>query len=231
MNIRAALGAKKGRTHFLLLACCLLALSCLALACRSGFGRNAPNLQVQHAPTGTPDSQFAIADFDGDRHPDLATVELVRFNPLHSRYSVSFQLSRGRLQTIALTGPAGGLLLLARDVNGDRALDVVLVTARRHELLAVLLNDGSGNFASADPGQFRINVVSSRTQLATSPSRIEDRAVLALVYSLPGDLVRDTLASPTQESGLASSRSLEIANSLSESCFLGRAPPPPVHLA
>src|SRR5438105_6355315 len=151
--------------HLFLGLGCLLAISEVAKVRGSDFSRGTGKTQAQNSRATIPDSQFAIGDFDGDRQPDVATVEIARFNTLRSRYWVSFQLSRGRLQTIGVTGPGGGLVLLARDVNGDRALDLVLVTPWRHELIAVLLNDGEGNFSPADPTQVPIEAVSSITQL------------------------------------------------------------------
>ena len=223
--IRASLTATKWRMHFLLGVCCLASLSQRALANGSDYSRTSQNAQAQGSPAKFPDVVFAIGDFDGDRRPDLATVEIARFNSFHSHYWVSFQLSTGRPQRIGVTGPSGGLVLLARDVNGDRTLDLVLVTAWRHELVAVLLNDGAGNFAAADPSQFRIDAASPSAGIGIAPSRIEDCTVLAVPYSLPGDLGRKTLAPPGQKAEPAFSRSFDFATTLCRSFFFGRAPP------
>jgi hypothetical protein len=218
--IRANGGTKKWGIPFLLCICWLLSVS-NATPTYGSDSRTQRTTEVR-------DSQFAIGNFDGDRQPDLATVEMVRFNPLHSRYWVSFRLSSGRLQTIGVTGPSEGLALLARDVNGDRALDLVLVTAWRHEFVAVLLNDGAGNFAAADPVQFRFNTVSSTSRVGIVPKRINEGTILAFQYSLTGDLDRDTWAGPNQQSKLGCPRSLELASILSQSSILGRAPPPSI---
>ena len=225
---RAVPGHRKLRIHFLFLClvCCLASASRSVAASRCGETRNTCDTQLQGSLTGTPDSQFAIGNFDGDRQPDLATIEMVRFNPLHSRYWISFRLSSGRLQTVGLTGPSEGLALLARDVNGDRALDLVLVTAWQHELIAVLLNDGAGNFAAADLAQFQFNTVSSTTQLGMRPKRINDGTILALQFSFTGDLDRDAWAEPSQQSTPGCPQCLECMSSLSQSSILGRAPPP-----
>jgi hypothetical protein len=233
MKIAAFPGTRKWRMRSWLAICCSLVSSLVfsayasaaAPAERPAACPSASIAPLRHCAAAFPDSQFTIGDFDGDRQPDVATVEMVRFNPLHSRYSVSFQLSTGGVQTIGFTGPAGGLLLIARDVNGDRALDLVLVTAWQHNLVAVFLNDGFGNFAAADPRNLRIEVVSSHTRLATPPVRFEDRAVLAVPYFRPGDFDRGILARPQLESELASAQHLDFASSLSQPSFLGRAPP------
>lgn len=231
MKIGAIREAHKWWMRFLFAICCAFflthAFSAYAAPPRSidGFTPCESAAQVQSCPADFPNSRFVIGDFDGDRQPDVATVEMVRFSPSHSRYAVSFQLSKGRLQTIGLTGPAGGLLLLARDVNGDSALDLVLVTAWQHSLVAVFLNDGFGNFAAADPRQLRIDVVSSRTHLVTPPICIEDHSVLGLQYSLPGDFEGEPLALPNLEADLGFSRHLDFPSGLSRPSFLGRAPP------
>src|ERR1700720_2791049 len=71
-------------------------------------------------------SQFAIADFDGDRRPDLATVHVGQSSSWSTHYWIAFQLSGGSRQTLGITAPTGGLRITSRDVNGDSFLDVVV---------------------------------------------------------------------------------------------------------
>ncbi len=97
---------------------------------------------------------FAIADFDGDRKPDVATVQIVREAALDSFYSIRLQLSTGEESAIGITGPQGGLELVARDVNGDDVIDLVVTTAMGSRFVAVLINDGHGKFTPAEPGAF-----------------------------------------------------------------------------
>jgi hypothetical protein len=221
--IFASHGTRKWPVHFFLAVCCLLSVSQAAIARGCASSRSRCEAQTEDASAAIPDSPFAIGDFDGDRRLDRATVEIARFNALHSRYSVSFRLSKGRLQTIGVTGPAGGLVLIARDVNGDRALDLVLVTAWRHELVAVFLNDGEGNFAATDPTQFRINALPSRLQIRITPGRTEDRTVLSFQHAVPGEPGHKLAL--TGESGAVVSRALDFAVTLFPSSLLARAPP------
>ena len=223
--ISAVLGARKWRIPLFISVCCLLSIYHPTLTYGSQCTLSSSKSQPRDLPAENSDSQFAIADFDGDQRPDVATLEMVRFNSLDSDYWLSFRLSRGGLQTIGVTGPSGGLALLGRDVNGDCALDLVLVSAWQHRLIAVLLNDGAGNFAAAPPAQFQINILSSPAQAGTAPGRIDDRTILAVQYSVAGGLDRDSWAEPDEEAPLGFSRSFEFPRTLSQSSILGRAPP------
>ena len=133
-------------------------LCCLALCFAGFFGRT-----VQAAPrpaqtaTGIAAqtvSPFALADFDGDRQLDLATVQVGQPSASQTRYWIHFRLSSGVRQFIPLMGPAGGLRIASRDVNGDSFLDLVVTTAWQELPVAVLLNDGRGNFTIGDPHAF-----------------------------------------------------------------------------
>jgi hypothetical protein len=103
---------------------------------------------------GTFGVPLAIADFDGDQRPDLATVS-VEQTTLHSTdYSIRFRFSAAPGSSIALTASAGGLDLSPRDVNGDSMLDLVVSTALDSKIVAVLVNDGHGNFLLARADAF-----------------------------------------------------------------------------
>lgn len=99
-----------------------------------------------HAGTGS----FAIANLDGDELPDLASVELDRANGVATSYRIRVQLSAWPESAIGVVGPLGGLRITAADVNGDDRIDLVVRTAQKSTLIAVLLNDGSGHFRKAE---------------------------------------------------------------------------------
>jgi hypothetical protein len=221
--IRALQRIGKRSAQLLLAVCCLLLIAPAARASARDFSASNAQPRADNSDAAIPDSKFAIGDFDGDRQPDLATVETARFNPLRSRYSISFQLSKGRSQTIGVTGPAGGLVLVAQDVNGDRALDLVLVTPWRHETVAILLNDGQGNFSAAQPGQFRIDAASSGAQLGLVSRIPEDRTVLSFQYSFLLELRGK--AAVQREWTPTLSRAPAFAVRLFSSSASGRAPP------
>ncbi len=130
-----------------------------------------PSLQTTSVGSG---SQFAIADLDGDLRPDLASVRsgLNAFGS--ANYWIDVQFSAATRQSIQVVGPFGGLLIAARDVNGDRAVDLILSTRGNKESLAVLLNDGKGHFSKADPALFPDAFRNSGTNFGSSPNDVND---------------------------------------------------------
>jgi hypothetical protein len=97
---------------------------------------------------------FAIGDLDGDLRPDLANIQTGRSDVSQTDYWIQLQLTAAERQTILVVAPTGGLQIVARDVNGDDALDLVLTTAWLKEPVAILLNDGHGVFSRVDPRAF-----------------------------------------------------------------------------
>lgn len=99
-------------------------------------------------------TQFAIADFDGDRKPDLALIRVTSDGSPTSQYSVDFDFSAGRKPGIYFVGPAGGLQISPRDVNGDKFADLVVTSLLDSQFVVILLNDGKGNFVVAEPSDY-----------------------------------------------------------------------------
>jgi hypothetical protein len=136
--------------------------------------------QVEHAlflvapslPAELP--QLAIQDFDGDRKPDIAEVRVERNDPHSTRYSINVRLTSGVDQSIGLTAPFGGLQITPRDVNGDNALDLIVSTTLQNEPVAVLLNDGNGNFSKAEPTAFAGAFSHSNTSLYSASHQAVD---------------------------------------------------------
>jgi hypothetical protein len=138
-------------------------------------------------------ANFAIADFDGDRKPDLATVEVQKGNSSStSQYSIRLQLTAGGVQVFGVIAPAGGLQIVARDVNGDDALDVLVSTAWQHQQVAVLLNDGHGKFTLADAGAFPTAFRGSREDWTSGTPVLSDSTVLVRIEYPPGGLDRES---------------------------------------
>jgi len=119
-------------------------------------GTAAASVNVQNPPVTShgPGLPFAIADFDGDLRPDLASIQVGSNSSGSTEYWIQLQLSAAGRQSIRLVGPPGGLLVEARDVNGDHAVDLIFVTAWFRQPVAILLNNGHGSFSRAEPDAF-----------------------------------------------------------------------------
>ncbi|HVE65375.1 MAG TPA: VCBS repeat-containing protein [Thermoanaerobaculia bacterium] len=97
-------------------------------------------------PVGRAPYLLAVADFSGDGRPDLAT-------PDFSGHTVSVLFGDGRGGFAAAPGSPYRVgerpfSAAAADVNGDRALDLV-VSHDDSDDLSILVNDGKGRFAAA----------------------------------------------------------------------------------
>src|SRR5277367_5889934 len=124
----------------------LLAVLCLALL--AGHPAEATRRRDLAKPgsAGAAGASFAIADFDGDSLPDFATVQPGLATASRTDYWIHFSFSLGSDSSFAVSAPAGGLQIASRDVNGDNFLDLIISTRISNEPVAVLLNDGRGNF-------------------------------------------------------------------------------------
>src|SRR5580704_5732336 len=172
-------------------------------------------------------ADFAIADFDGDRKLDLATVEAQRGSSSNTtRYSIRLQLTAGAAQVFGVIAPAGGLQIVARDVNGDDALDVLVSTALQHKQVAVLLNDGHGNFTLADPGAFPAAFGGSGGDWTSETPALSDSTVLVRIEYPPGELDRESeFDGPPVQFERARASVPAGATRLFLFSLLGRAPP------
>jgi hypothetical protein len=127
-------------------------LFCLLLALLFVLPARANAASTEDAPAPGTESRFVIADLDGDVLPDFATVDGQFDGSGKTNYWIQLQLSQTGQQSIRLVAPAGGLSIQARDVNGDHVPDLLLVTAWSKHPVAILLNDGHGDFSRLKPG-------------------------------------------------------------------------------
>jgi hypothetical protein len=132
----------------------LWALLLLLFVFAGGGTIEAANRMSRPAVSIGPGSQFAIADFDGDGHPDLASIQAGQNGATAGNYWIEVNLSSVGREFLRLTGPTGGLRIEARDVNGDHSIDLVLFTAWFRQPVAIFLNDGHGNFSREAPSKF-----------------------------------------------------------------------------
>lgn len=90
------------------------------------------------------------ADFDGDRRTDatLVVADSGRGISVPGRYTITVQLStKNNSKTFTLQAQPGGLDLSARDVDGDRDLDLVITGRFTGEHIGVWVNDGAGELS------------------------------------------------------------------------------------
>ena len=163
------------------LSCAMLLLGCSVLGLAPTAETAAPAAPDSSQTAMRADSSFAIADFDGDRRPDLATAEIERSDARFTRYLIRLQFTAGARQSgqsIGVTGAFGLPQISAIDVNGDHALDLVVTAAGQQRPIAVLLNDGRGKFSLANPSDFPAAALDSPWRLAPASHQIQDAAVL-----------------------------------------------------
>jgi hypothetical protein len=196
------------------------------------FGTRGTGLNAQSAVTfahGAATSHFAIGDFDGDNRPDLATVETGSIGSSHARYWIGFRMSAGTRQMIGVNGPVGGLEIASRDVNGDNIVDLVVSAAWLKSPVAVLVNDGHGNFTVHDPAAFSA-ALTNPSRTLDSPSQQNSDNAIAVSTRTSSDFVANESVATNAETSERLSANYSLRNDFSLAvCSSGRAPPLSVH--
>jgi hypothetical protein len=152
----------------------ILLPACVLLFLGACFPTLLPGAAIHDArvPAAGPRLPFAIADFNGDSRPDIASVQAENKESANtSDYWVEVRLSGCGSRLFRLVAPSGGLHVEARDVNGDHAIDLVLSTAWLGQPVAILLNDGHGHFHRVEPTGFPQAFRRSKTNWAVSTTR------------------------------------------------------------
>jgi hypothetical protein len=217
---RENLGAASATGKALLILCLVAGVACRV---------DAASASTQRFPASSSlsNSYFAIADFDGDQKPDLATVEVQKGSSSRTtRYSIRFQLTAGIAQVFGVTAPSGGLQIVARDVNGDNTLDVLVTTLLQHEQVAVLLNDGHGKFRLAGASEFPVALRENSKRWNSGAIPLCDSNALVRVEYPVGELDCESKFDDPQ-SYFERTRAAVCQRSIRVSLFslLGRAPP------
>lgn len=198
----------------------------MALAILGGLTAIAARGASARALPGQASSHFAIADFDGDNRPDLASVDPGQSNERSTRYWIAFHLSSGSGQIFGITAPSGGVQVTSRDVNGDSFPDVIVTTAWTNKPVAVLLNDGFGYFTPAKPSEFQSTFTASETSWTFAAQEVRDASALLFWRCVSGDcLSGDRSWSSRRVTRLPSAASRPASWSLPGLPFVGRAPP------
>jgi len=160
-----------GRTHTGVVRCaglaarqniCVLLILCVALfawyPARAAARQDVAIDVASASASAAAGVNFAIADFDGDALPDFATVQPGPMLASRTSYWIHFSFSLGNQRSFEVSAPPGGLQLASRDVNGDSFLDLIISTRIANEPVAVLLNDGRGNFHLAHREAFSVGI-------------------------------------------------------------------------
>ena len=187
---------------------------------------HAASLRTQNFSASQLKTQFAIADFDGDSRPDLATVHVADRISDGTRYLIAFQLSTGLHHTLRITAPTGGVQISSRDVNGDTFADVVITTAWTNLPVAVLINDGKGNFTPASPSNFPDAFRISGSSCGVVAPETKDAVDFLLTsHVIPDCELADSRFSPFHLVKLLPGHPSNALATSPATFFSGRAPP------
>jgi hypothetical protein len=171
-------------------------------------------------------THFAIADFDGDLQPDMASIRAIRAGASTTEYSVDLKFSSGPRPAIGIRGPAGGLQITPQDVNGDQFADLVVTSVLDAQFVAILLNDGKGNFTPASASDFPAAGKRADTTLSAPGDAFREHLSLQSSRSTAG--AEDSSADwrkPREMSAGGVRGSPRAACSLLAFASAGRAPP------
>lgn len=170
--------------------------------------------------------QLAIADLDGDHSPDFATVEVQQTGSQSNHYSIRVRLTSGSQASFGVTAPTGGLQIVPRDVNGDSVPDLVVSAIGFRQPIAVLINDGHGNFTSASPAAFPKLVWETPVQWGARPNKLRERSVPILPrISADESAQSNELSRPVRSARLFPSSRRAMASVASFPPYFGRPPP------
>ena len=187
-----------------------------------------PRSSVAYAsgPATRIETQFAVADFDGDNRPDLAVFQVRQGGASATRYLIVFRLSTGWRQAVSVEAPAGGLYLKPRDINGDGRPDLLVTTTWTGRPVAVLLNDGGGRFTKVSPSKFP-GVFSELEDSVTSEPGVIQGPAVALTPPTLSEHCEDSagIAPPRYVNGPSEPALFHLVSLVNCRLSFGRSPP------
>jgi hypothetical protein len=204
----------------------VFSLLLLALFAFSGISRaETPKPASNATPNRSAAVRTAIDDFDGDFHPDQIAVKTGANEFSGTQYWIEVRLSTAPSQIIPVFSVPGGIQVVARDVNGNGSLDLVLTASSLRRPVAILLNDGHGVFTRVDPDEFPRAFQESETTWESRAHFLDDfgglpRSLRFFIALAPGEL----WVAPSAVARLTAENSTSITGR-ALAPHAGRAPP------
>jgi hypothetical protein len=177
------------------------------------------------APPAAPALGLTMADFTGDTHPDLATVELAKLDSSSALYWIEIRLTEGGHQILKLGAPSGGLLITPKDVTGDGNLDLIVRSAKSRAPVAVYLNDGGGHFSRADVSAFTNALRDESSEFAFTTEDTHLGPNFACLESYTAECSTGLLGYLQEQQGAPLFSKYQSASRLFPSFGANRAPP------
>lgn len=205
--------------------CCSLS-SILVLLLLALIGRDARpqpaarNGDVSFVGRGLP---FAIADFDGDHRPDIASFEMGGSGSMD--HWVELKLTATGWQSIRFVAPEGGFVIEARDVNADDAVDLVVASAQFQQPVAIFLNDGHGHFSQAEPSRFTTTMDRPATRWALVSLGMAEAVTCRSFSRSRLRLPKSSFSKLQAAASWLAIPAPRLASDLALLCHAGRAPP------
>lgn len=100
-----------------------------------------------------------VGDFDRDGKPDVAVADHVARGASWYRYRLDVSNTRSASQEITFSSDSDAITISGADIDGDGDVDIVVSVPLSGHTLGVWLNDGRGQFTSADIRRFPPTVV------------------------------------------------------------------------
>jgi hypothetical protein len=128
-------------------------------------------------------STAGLADFDGDSRTDIAFAKPLGLVNGVYHYQVEVLLTAQPRTTfeVAYRPSGGGLHVSARDIDGDRYLDLVITTEFGREPVGVWINDGRGRFSPGDAAIYSNAIWQESKEAAegpVAPERVDTSCVM-----------------------------------------------------
>jgi hypothetical protein len=114
----------------------------------------------------------SVGDLDGDGRPDLAVVRDLGWGSKGFLYGIQIQLTaHDNPSSFQVSARESGLLIISRDVTGDRFPDLIITSASSFTPVGVWVNDGRGGFTQGDPSAYPADVWHEGSGLCSNPNR------------------------------------------------------------